>query len=140
MAIGKLRAASKGNRNKTAERSLPTLKDTLKSKGVKYCFSSYVDIHGVPKGKTVPIDHLERMMRGSELFTGAALDGLGQGPHDDELACHPDPAAVTQLPWEPGVAWCPGNLKYHEEPYAMCSRSVLCRQVERAAKLGLQFN
>ena len=35
------------------------------------------------------------MMRGSELFTGAASDGLGQTPSDDELAVHPDPAAVT---------------------------------------------
>jgi glutamine synthetase len=80
------------------------------------------------------------MMRGSELFTGAALDGLGQGPHDDELAIHPDPEAVVQLPWRPEIAWAPGNLKYHDEPWPMCSRTVLAQQVERAAKLGLQFN
>jgi len=49
----------------------------------------------------VPIDHFERMMRGSELFTGAALDGLGQGPGDDELALYPDPDAVTVLPCGP---------------------------------------
>ena len=47
------------------------------------------------------------MMRGSELFTGAALDGLGQGPHDDELAVHPDPNGIVQLPWRPEVAWAP---------------------------------
>jgi glutamine synthetase len=99
-----------------------------------------VDVHGVPKGKTVPIEHFERMMRGSELFTGAALEGLGQGPQDDELAAHPDPRAVTQLPWESEVAWCPGNLHYHDEPWPMCSRTVLCRQVERAARLGLKLN
>lgn len=116
------------------------LREDLVSNGVKYCFSSYVDAHGIPKGKTVPVHHFERMMRGSELFTGAALDGLGQGPHDDELAIHPDINAVTQLPWRPEIAWAPGNLKYHNEPWPMCSRNVLSRQVERAAKLGLQFN
>ncbi len=116
------------------------LREDLVSNGVKYCFSSYVDAHGIPKGKTVPVHHFERMMRGSELFTGAALDGLGQGPHDDELAIHPDVNAVTQLPWRPEIAWAPGNLKYHNEPWPMCSRNVLSRQVERAAKLGLQFN
>ncbi len=120
--------------------SLGEIKRDLVRKGVKYCFSSYVDVHGIPKGKTVPIDHFERMMRGSELFTGAALDGLGQGPQDDELAIHPDPNAIQQLPWRPEVAWAPGNLMYHDQPWPMCSRTVLARQVERARKLGLQFN
>ena len=140
-------ATKKATARKTSTRSagtgatkLSTIKDGLREKGVKYCFSSYGDVHGVPKGKTVPIEHFERMMRGSELFTGAVLDGLGQGPHDDELAVYPDPAATAQLPWEPEVAWCPGNLKYHEEPWTMCSRTILCRQVERAAKLGLRFD
>ncbi len=39
---------------------------------------AYVDIHGIPKGKVVPIDHLAHMAHGSELYTGYALDGLGQ--------------------------------------------------------------
>ena len=77
---------------------------SLMDKGVEYCMPLYVDVHGIAKTKTVPIDHFDRMMRGSELFTGAALDGLGQGPHDDELAVMPDPDAVMQLPWRPNVA------------------------------------
>jgi len=113
---------------------------SLKSKGVKYCLASYVDVHGIPKAKTVPVEHFDRMLRGSELFTGAAVDGLGQGPQDDELAVYPDPEAITVLPWRPTVAWAPGNLKYHEEPWPMCSRTVLCRQVERAAAMGFRFN
>ncbi|MGH6954944.1 MAG: hypothetical protein ACREGL_12210, partial [Alphaproteobacteria bacterium] len=87
-----------------SESELKALRRKLEDKGVKYCLASYVDVHGLAKAKAVPIDHFERMMRGSELFTGAALDGLGQGPQDDELAIHPDPRAVTQLPWRPEVA------------------------------------
>ncbi len=113
---------------------------SLIGKGVEYCLPFYVDVHGVPKTKTVPVSHFDRMMRGSELFTGAALDGLGQGPHDDELALVPDPDAVIQLPWRPNVAFIPGQLTYHEKPYPMCSRTILARQVERAAKMGLRFN
>ena len=113
---------------------------SLMEKGVEYCMPFYVDVHGIPKTKTVPVDHFDRMMRGSELFTGAALDGLGQGPHDDELAVIPDPDCVVQLPWRPNVAVIPGNLAYHERPYEMCSRSILAKQIERAAKLGLKFN
>ena len=120
--------------------SIKDIKKDLIEKGVRYCLAAYVDVHGIAKAKTVPIEHFERMMRGSELFTGAALDGLGQGPQDDELAIHPDPAAVTQLLWRPTVAWAPGNLMYHGEPWPMCSRNILQRQVDRAAKLGLRLN
>ena len=119
---------------------LRKIEQRLRDQGVKFCLSSYVDVHGIPKAKMVPIEHFDRMMRGSELFTGAALEGLGQGPHEDELAVYPDPNAVTALPWRPGIAWAPGNLFYHDEPWPMCSRTVLCRQIERAAKLGLKFN
>ena len=38
------------------------------------------------------------------------------------------------------LSWAPGNLKYHDEPWPMCSRTVLCQQIERAAKMGFQFN
>ena len=115
-------------------------RERLREQGVGYCLSSYVDVHGVPKAKAVPIDHFGRMMKGSELFTGAAIDGLGQGPADDELSLWPDLDAIVQLPWEPTVAWAPGNLHFHGEPYPMDSRNVLRRQVERLAQHGLQFN
>src|SRR5689334_11282758 len=98
---------------------LSAQKRDLMERGVKYCLASYVDVSGISKAKAVPIEHFERMMRGSELFTGAALEGLGQMPSDDELALHPDPRAVTVLPWRPQIAWAPGNLHYHEEPWPM---------------------
>ncbi len=115
-------------------------RESLEKMGVRYCFASYVDANGVMKGKAVPIDHFDRMLRGSEMYTGAALDGLGQSPDDDELAAHPDPAAITQLPWRPDVAWAPSFLKYHDEPWPMCSRTVLQKQIDRAAALGLKLN
>jgi glutamine synthetase len=115
-------------------------RDELHAAGVRYCLSAYTDVHGVPKAKAVPIEHFTRMMRGSELFTGAAIDGLGQGPADDELSVWPDLDAVTVLPWEPTVAWAPGYLHFHDEPYPMDSRGILRRQTARLAEHGLQFN
>jgi glutamine synthetase len=112
----------------------------LREAGVAYCLSAYVDVHGVPKAKAVPIEHFARMMDGSELFTGAAIDGLGQTPADDELSLRPDLDAVTILPWMPDVAWAPGCLHLHGTPYPMCSRTVLKRQLDRAAELGYVFN
>jgi glutamine synthetase len=114
--------------------------ESLKAGGVEYCLAAYVDVHGIPKCKAVPIDHFVGMMQGSELFTGAALDGLGQEPSDDELSVHPDLQAITVLPWEPKVAWAPGQLHFHGEPWPMDSRTVLRRQIDRAAQQGLVFN
>jgi glutamine synthetase len=102
--------------------------------------ASYADGHGIAKCKSVPLAHFDQMMAGSELFTGAALDLLGQSPADDELAVHPDPDAIVQLPWRPTVAFAPGNLYLRGEPYPMCSRTVLRRQTERARERGYTFN
>jgi glutamine synthetase len=115
-------------------------REELRKQGVKYVLAAYTDVHGVGKAKCVPIDHFSTMMRGSELFTGAALDGLGQEPSDDELSVRPDPERIVELPWEPGVAWAPGYLYYHGEPWPMCSRVVLQHAVDRAAALGFTFN
>ena len=114
--------------------------ESLADAGVEYCLAAYVDVHGIAKAKAVPIEHFVAMMNGSELFTGAALDGLGQEPSDDELSVRPDLDAIRILPWEPTVAWAPGQLYFHDEAWPMDSRTVLRRQVDRAAALGFTFN
>jgi len=115
-------------------------REELREQGIRYCLASYTDVHGVGKAKCVPIDHFAEMMRGSELFTGAALDGLGQEPSDDELSVRPDLGRIIQLPWRPDFAWAPGFLYFHGEPWSMCSRVVLQRAVDRAGALGFTFN
>ena len=115
-------------------------REELRKQGIRYCLAAYTDVHGVGKAKCVPIDHFDSMMRGSELFTGAALDGLGQEPSDDELSVRPDLERVVELPHRKGIAWCPGSLHYHGEPWPMDSRTVLQRAVDRAADLGFTFN
>ena len=54
------------------------LRADLEAKGVRYALASFVDLHGVSKAKAVPLPHLAQMLQGSELFTGAALDGVPQ--------------------------------------------------------------
>lgn len=113
---------------------------TLAQKGVRYAMGCYVDIHGVPKAKCVPLPHLAHMMEGSELFTGYALDGLGQQPNEDEISAVPDPRSVTILPWQRDVAWFASDNYFHGEPYPLSTRVLLQTQMARAAKLGFAFN
>jgi glutamine synthetase len=113
---------------------------SLEQRGVRYALASFVDLHGVCKAKAVPIGHLDAMLAGSELFTGAALDGVPQDVSDDEVAALPDPASATVLPWRPDTVWMASNLQLHGQPFPACSRTILCRVRDQAAHMGLGFN
>lgn len=113
----------------------------LKAQGVEYCFATYVDIHGVPKAKTVPVEHIVKMAKGSELFTVGAMEGMGLvGPHEDECAAIPDLDSLIVLPWDRRFAWFASDLYYHGEPYANCSRVILKRQLARLAARNWKLN
>ena len=116
------------------------LKAQLDAALVRYLLASYVDIHGRSKCKVVPIEHLGRMLSGSELFTGAALDGVPQNVNDDEVAAVPDPATATILPWKRDTAWLASDLWLNGEPFEACSRQILRRAVKQAADMGFVLN
>ncbi|ODN66386.1 hypothetical protein [Methylophaga muralis] len=59
--------------NIKSDDEIKKIQEDLKSKGVKYCMGTYVDIHGIPKGKVVPLSHLHHMAHGSELYTAMPL-------------------------------------------------------------------
>ncbi|WP_017299848.1 type III glutamate--ammonia ligase [Nodosilinea nodulosa] len=119
---------------------LQALLHSLEQQGVKYALASFVDIHGMAKGKVVPLSHFDRMMQGSELFTGAALDGVPQEINDDEVGTMPDPASATVLPWNPEVVWFASDLHLGGQPFEACCRTILKRGLEQAAAMGYRFN
>lgn len=123
-----------------SEVSIEEIKDKLKAQGIKFCLGAYVDIHGIPKGKFVPIDHLHHMVKGSELYTGYALDGLGQMPNEDEIASVPDLDSLIQLPWQPEVAWMAADNTLHGEPYEINTRVALKKVLAEAEKMGFGLN
>ncbi|MEY3963464.1 MAG: Glutamine synthetase, type [Cyanobacteriota bacterium] len=116
------------------------LRAELEAKGVQYALASFVDLHGVCKAKAVPIDHLQAMASGSELFTGAALDGVPQDVSDDEVAAVPDLSSAVVLPWRPDTVWFASNLHLGSDPFEACSRNILSRVRDQAAAMGLRFN
>lgn len=116
------------------------LQKALREQGVKYCLASYVDLHGIPKCKSVPIAHIIRMLDGSEMFTGAALDGVPQAVNDDEVCAKPDPSSAIVLPWNPEVAWLASDLYLRGAPFEACSRHILRRALAQAAEMGFRVN
>jgi glutamine synthetase len=125
-----------------AERSqVAALKARLLEAGVKSCFATFVDVHGIPKSKQTPLDAFEHMCDGSELYTVGACEGLGlAGPQEDECATVPDLDSAIVLPWDKTRAWLASDLWYHGEPYAGDPRGILRRVMARAERLGFRFN
>lgn len=113
---------------------------TLLGQGVKYLIPSYVDMHGIPKTKIVPIAHIERMMGGSELFTGAALDGVPQDVADEEVAAHPDADSCMVLPWRSELAWFASDLWCEGKPFPACNRQILKNIIAKADDMGFIVN
>jgi glutamine synthetase len=116
------------------------LRQKLKSQGVEYLMASFSDMHGVSKTKMVPLDHIEQMLEGSELYTGAALDGVPQDVSDEEVSARPDPGSFIILPWQKNVAWFASNLWCEGKPFEPCSRNILARATQKAAELGYTMN
>ena len=113
---------------------------TLEKQGVKYLLPTYSDMHGRSKTKMVPVHHYEKMLKGSELFTGAAVDGVPQEVNDEEVSSHPDPASCTVLPWRPDTAWFASDLYYQGKPFEACSRNILNRVLAQFGELGYGVN
>ncbi len=121
-------------------KKIESFETKLREDGIKYCIGAYVDIHGVPKGKVVPISHFKHFCEGSERYTGYALDGLGQGPNDDEITSVPDLDSYIQLPWNREVAWMTADNHFQGEPYPINTRVALKKVIEEAKSMGFGLN
>ena len=120
--------------------NINALKKELEAKGVRYAFAGYSDMHGTPKGKLVPLTHLTDMMGGSELCTGAALDGVPQDVSDEEVSAHPDPDSMMIMPWRKDVAWFASDLWCEGKPFEPCNRTIFKKVLGAAADMGYRFN
>ena len=122
--------------NEMLPRPAVDVQGRLESQGVRYALASYATFTAARKCKVVPIGHLDQMLNGSELFTGAALDGVPQEVNDDEVAAIPDPASATVLPWKSETAWFASDLWLNGRPFEACSRGILKTGDQEAADMG----
>ena len=114
------------------------LASALAEQGVKYAVGSWIDVLGRPKSKIVPIDHLPNLIAGSERYTPRGMGGIGRmNPVEDEVVGIPDPDTLQVLPWDRRFAWMVADMyQGGKEPFALCPRSALKRQVAAAADMG----
>lgn len=116
--------------------------ESLARAGVKYALGSWIDIHGRPKSKVVPIDHLPNLVAGSERYTPRGVTGFGAMlPHEEECVAMPDITTLRRMPWDDRFVWMAADLLLDgAEPFDQCPRSILKAQLERARGMGYSMN
>src|SRR3954471_12690978 len=77
----------------------------------------YSDLHGVARGKDVPIGEFDRAAEHGLAFCAAIMGTalrhtpvVGPEAGYPDLVAKPDLSTLTLLPWEPGVACCLADL------------------------------
>ena len=118
------------------------LRERLTADGVHSLLAQFTDVHGVARGKLVPLNQLELLMTEGVGFAGPSIWGTGlprTGPRAEYYGrgqMGSDGALPCALPWLPGIARvvCDGYVA--GEPFDACPRQVLKRQLARLAERG----
>lgn len=105
----------------------------------------YPDLHGVARGKDIPISEFDHAMENGLCFCSAVM-GTDlrhtpvRGPKEGypDFIAWPDVKTMAPLPWEPGVALCLANLEpAHGGAPIPDPRGALRAGVEALRDLGL---
>ncbi|WP_295640944.1 type III glutamate--ammonia ligase [uncultured Methylibium sp.] len=113
-------------------------RESLAAQGVHTLLVQFTDVHGVAKGKLVPLDQLDAVLRDGAGFAGPSIWGTAlprTGPRAEYYA-RGDAGTLQALPWMPGVARIVGDGFVAGQAFDACPRQVLKRQVARLAERG----
>ena len=114
------------------------LRERLKAQGVHTLLVQFTDVHGVAKGKWVPLEHLQDVIETGAGFAGPSISGTGLGRTGtrSEYFARGDAATAQALSWMPGYARIVGDGFVDGAPFDACPRQVLKRAVARLAERG----
>lgn len=117
---------------------------TVEERGIRFIRLWFTDVLGYLKSFAITPADLEVAFEEGVHFDGSAIDGFSRAQEADMLA-HPDPATFQILPWR-GDESGAGDARMFcrlttpdREPFEGDPRSVLERNLRRAADLGFTF-
>lgn len=111
----------------------------LQSQGIHSILTQFSDIHGVAKGKLVPVEHLKEWVEQGAGFAGPSIWGTGLPRYGarSEYYGRVQLRSLKALPFMPGVAHAVCNGFAGGEPLDTCSRQVLSQQVQKLKERGM---
>jgi glutamine synthetase len=122
---------------------MPDVESELRARaaadGVEFLFAMFVDMHGKPCAKMVPIEALDVLLGGGAGFAGFAAGPMGQSPADADMIAVPDPASYMLAPWQPGLAVLQCDINVEGEPWPYAPRLILKGMLEKARARGLDY-
>jgi glutamine synthetase len=106
----------------------------------------YPDLHGIARGKDVPIQQFDGIVEHGLCFCAAVMGTdlrhtpvVGGEAGYPDLIVRPDLTTMVTLPWEPGVASCLANLEAAQADTPICDpRGTLARAVATVNDLGFE--
>lgn len=118
--------------------SIESTIETLAAKGIHSVLTQFSDIHGVAKGKLVPLQNLREWVETGAGFAGPSIwgTGLGRFGKRSEYYGRVQMESLRPLPFMPGVAHAVCDGYAGGEALASCSRQVLKRQLQRLTDRG----
>jgi glutamine synthetase len=111
---------------------------TLQAQGLHSILAQFCDIHGVAKGKLVPVGNLGEWIEQGAGFSGPSIWGTGlprMGPRSEYYG-RIQPDSLRALPYMPGVAHAVCDGFAGGQPLDTCSRQVLKAAVSRLDARG----
>jgi len=116
------------------------IRQRMSEDGIEYILAQFVDMNGSPKVKMVPTAHFDDLIDEGAGFAGAAVSGLGQGPHSHDMLGRIDLNSYSVCPWTEGVARFACDLHVDGEPHPYDPRVNLKRVLSEARDGGYVFN
>jgi glutamine synthetase len=116
--------------------------NSLREQGIHSVMTTFTDLHGVPKGKLVPLEALPDAVATGAGFAGPSIWGTGlprMGARSEYMA-RVVPESLRVLPFMPGVAHAVCDGFAGGEPLDTCSRQVLKHQLNRLRERGWTFH
>ena len=112
--------------------------DQLKSQGIHSILTQFCDIHGVAKGKLVPVEHLQEWVEQGAGFAGPSIWGTGLPRFGarSEYYGRVQMDSLRALPFMPGVAHAVCDGFAGGEPLQTCSRQMLQGVLQKLAQRG----
>ena len=108
----------------------------LEEAGVKYVLSSWIDLHGIPKTKPVPMSDFDDLCMGKgPQFAVHSISYVPElTPADSDQVVVPDLDAVYICPWDRSTVMIFADLFWEDKPYNVCPRQALKRAIRDAEK------
>lgn len=116
--------------------------NSLREQGIHSVLATFTDLHGVPKGKLVPLEALPDAVATGAGFAGPSIWGTGlprMGARSEYMA-RVVPESLRPLPFMPGVAHAVCDGFAGGAPLDTCSRQVLKQQLNRLRERGWTFH